>query len=127
MLVLTRKLGEKIRIGTNVTLVVLKTGTTSAKIGVEAPSEIRIERGELPGAADRPALEVRSIEIWFVGEMPFLSQAEAEAAAGALAYLERRPVTVSVATASHLVHRTVKQVAARSRRALRRIARHKSA
>jgi len=46
MLVLTRKSGETILVGENITITVIRTGH-SVKIGVEAPVEVKILRGEL--------------------------------------------------------------------------------
>jgi carbon storage regulator len=62
MLVLTRKTGEKVRFGSDVTLVVLAIQGGQVRIGIEAPAQVRILRGELhdrvakSGAAsgDRP-------------------------------------------------------------------------
>jgi len=48
MLVLTRKLQETIQIGDNVTLTVLKVKGNTVRIGIEAPKEVRVIRGELP-------------------------------------------------------------------------------
>jgi carbon storage regulator len=47
MLVLTRKRHEMIRIGEDIVIRVIRTGPGSVKIGVEAPPEIRVIRGEL--------------------------------------------------------------------------------
>ena len=47
MLVLTRKQGEKIQIGENIVVKVIKTGKSTVKIGIEAPSEVRVMRAEL--------------------------------------------------------------------------------
>ena len=47
MLVLTRKRAEMIQIGENIFVKVIQTGRTSVKIGVEAPSDVRVLRGEL--------------------------------------------------------------------------------
>jgi carbon storage regulator len=48
MLVLTRKVGEKIRIGDDVVLTILKCGGNTIKLGLEAPAEVKIDRDELP-------------------------------------------------------------------------------
>ncbi|MCA9177496.1 MAG: carbon storage regulator [Planctomycetales bacterium] len=48
MLVLTRKLQEQIRIGDNVVVTVLRVQGNSVRLGVEAPQEVSILRGELP-------------------------------------------------------------------------------
>ena len=47
MLVLTRKLKEKIQIGEGITVTILRVKGNSVRIGVEAPHEIRILRAEL--------------------------------------------------------------------------------
>jgi len=47
MLVLTRKRDGVIRIGENIVIRVIRTGKTSVKIGVDAPANVRVVRGEL--------------------------------------------------------------------------------
>jgi carbon storage regulator len=47
MLVLTRKLGEVIRIGTGVTVRVLEVKGNQVRLGLEAPPEIKIFREEV--------------------------------------------------------------------------------
>lgn len=47
MLVLTRKRDEVIQIGDNIVIKILKTGKGAIKIGVDAPGNIRVIRGEL--------------------------------------------------------------------------------
>jgi carbon storage regulator len=47
MLVLTRKPGEKIFIGDNVSLTVVEVKGDSVRIAVDAPREIKIYRGEI--------------------------------------------------------------------------------
>lgn len=47
MLVLTRKRNEMIRIGDDVVVKVIKTGKGCVKIGIEAPANVRVLRGEL--------------------------------------------------------------------------------
>ena len=47
MLVLTRKRDGVIRIGENIVIRVIRTGKSSVKIGVDAPADIRVVRGEL--------------------------------------------------------------------------------
>lgn len=47
MLVLSRKVGERIQIGAGVTLTVLKVNGQSISLGVEAPREVCIMRGKL--------------------------------------------------------------------------------
>jgi carbon storage regulator len=58
MLVLTRKLQEKIRIGDNVTITVLRVKGQAVRIGIEAPRELRVVRGELPPQGEQSASEL---------------------------------------------------------------------
>jgi len=65
MLVLSRKIGEKIHIGNNITVTVVEVSGNRVKLGLEAPDSVRILRSELgnpqqweaPAAgAERPVL-----------------------------------------------------------------------
>ena len=47
MLVLTRKIGEQIRIGDTVTVRVLEVRGSQVRLGVDAPAEVRIYREEI--------------------------------------------------------------------------------
>jgi carbon storage regulator len=47
MLVLTRKPGEKIVIGGNITLVVCELEGNKVRLAIDAPRDVRILRGEL--------------------------------------------------------------------------------
>lgn len=47
MLVLTRKVGEKIVIGGNIELTVLEIQGTRVRLGFEAPDSVRVLRSEL--------------------------------------------------------------------------------
>ena len=47
MLVLSRKEGEKLVIGDNITLVVSKIAGNRVTVGIEAPADVKIFRGEL--------------------------------------------------------------------------------
>ncbi len=47
MLVLTRKQGEKIRIGNDIVLTVVGVSDNQIKIGIEAPADIKILREEI--------------------------------------------------------------------------------
>ncbi|CQR70454.1 Carbon storage regulator [Sporomusa ovata DSM 2662] len=47
MLVLTRKIGEKVIIDNNTILTIVDVKGDSVRIGIEAPKEITIYRGEL--------------------------------------------------------------------------------
>ncbi len=47
MLILTRKVGEVIRIGDTVTIRVLEVRGSQVRLGVEAPADVRIFREEV--------------------------------------------------------------------------------
>ena len=47
MLVLTRKLQEKITIGQEITITVLRVKGNSVRIGIDAPRSVHVVRGEL--------------------------------------------------------------------------------
>jgi carbon storage regulator len=49
MLVLSRKCGQTVRIGPDVTITFLRVRGRVTKIGIDAPSLVRILRGELCG------------------------------------------------------------------------------
>ena len=51
MLVLSRKLGEKIHIGDNITVTIVDIDRGKVRIGIEAPREVPVFRHEL--VADR--------------------------------------------------------------------------
>jgi carbon storage regulator CsrA len=48
MLVLTRKLQQQIKIGDAITVTVLRVKGSTVRIGVQAPRDVRVIRGELP-------------------------------------------------------------------------------
>ena len=48
MLVLTRKSQEKIQIGDNITITILRVKGQTVRVGIEAPRSTKVVRGELP-------------------------------------------------------------------------------
>lgn len=55
MLVLSRKIGEKVIIGDGITVVVKRILGQRVTFGIEAPETVRIVRGELPRFDEAPA------------------------------------------------------------------------
>ena len=47
MLVLTRKVDEKIKVGNDITVTVVQANNGSVKLGIEAPDDVSISRAEL--------------------------------------------------------------------------------
>lgn len=47
MLVLSRKAGERIQIGPDIAITVVKLGSGGVRLGIEAPPELAVVRGEL--------------------------------------------------------------------------------
>lgn len=58
MLVLTRKVGERIYIGDNITVTVLEVDRGKCRIGIEAPRNVAIYRQELLPLAHPPTSSV---------------------------------------------------------------------
>jgi carbon storage regulator len=56
MLVLTRKVDERIHIGDDVTITIVRIGPGCVRIGVEAPPHMDILRGELTQGSSSVAL-----------------------------------------------------------------------
>ena len=65
MLVLSRKVGEKLIIGDKITVVVSRVAGNRVTLGVEAPPDVRIIRGELKAqqgaSADEEAPSARVV------------------------------------------------------------------
>ena len=69
MLVITRKNNEGLRIGENITVTVVETSKDRVKIGIDAPSDVRIIRNELfdterfniQAAVHKPATDLLSL------------------------------------------------------------------
>ena len=57
MLVLTRKPGESIHIGSGITITVTEVKGNKVRIGIDAPEEVSIFRAELKGFLDGLALK----------------------------------------------------------------------
>ncbi len=53
MLVLSRKVGERIVIGDGISVVVNRVAGNRVTIGIEAPDDVRIVRGELVSAVNQ--------------------------------------------------------------------------
>lgn len=63
MLVLTRKAKEQIVIGENITITLVRIQGNSVRIGIEAPREMRVIRGELAPLPTDTEADAESIEL----------------------------------------------------------------
>src|SRR5688572_17213014 len=61
MLVLSRKVNEKLVIGDNITVVVSRVAGNRVTLGIEAPHDVRIVRGELHFDVEDAAPSTRSV------------------------------------------------------------------
>ena len=59
MLVLSRKENQRIHLGDSIVLTIVRVNGDRVRVGIEAPAEVRVRRGELPPAppATRAAAE----------------------------------------------------------------------
>jgi carbon storage regulator len=57
MLVLSRKVGERILIGGNISVTVVRITGSGVRIGIEAPTDMAVIRQELEGQMEQRALE----------------------------------------------------------------------
>jgi carbon storage regulator CsrA len=63
MLVLTRKYQEKIKIGDNITITVLRMKGKAVRLGIEAPTDVPVIRGELSFVVDSDEQAIVESEI----------------------------------------------------------------
>jgi carbon storage regulator CsrA len=66
MLVLTRKLQQQIKIGEQITVTILRVKGNTVRVGITAPREVRVIRGELPkngAAAESEQLTVDAVAV----------------------------------------------------------------
>jgi carbon storage regulator CsrA len=91
MLVLTRKQKESIKIGDSIVVTILRVQGQSVRVGIEAPREVRVVRGEL--AATKPEdnaekdAEPQVIEFRFTAEQPAADSSSPPRTRGPLASL----------------------------------------
>lgn len=57
MLVLSRKLGESVQVGNGIVIRILEVRRSRVRIGIEAPSSVRIRREEIAGQAGNREIE----------------------------------------------------------------------
>ena len=106
MLVLTRKLQQQIKIGEQITVTILRVKGSTVRVGVQAPREVRVVRGELP--KEQPAAtattEENTVEESTVIEFRVPVEAIAESGAGN----ETESKDEAAAPAAHLPLRRIR-------------------
>jgi len=69
LLVLTRKLGEKIQIGDDISIVIMELKGKQVKLGIEAPSNIKVHREEIYQKIQDENIRASNIEITDFSEL----------------------------------------------------------
>ena len=69
MLVLTRKLGEKIQIGDDISIVIMELKGKQVKLGIEAPSSVKVHREEIYQKIQDENIKASNIEIKDLSEL----------------------------------------------------------
>ena len=104
MLVLTRKLQQQIKIGEQITVTILRVKGNTVRVGVQAPREVRVVRGELPknaaAAADAVATEEVVVAIGEVADHSAEPVEEAASASGS----DSSEAAATVAAVSSVFH-----------------------
>ncbi len=63
MLVLTRKINEEIKIGSDIVIKVISTSDNQVKIGIDAPKSIQILRGEVYEKVKESTLQAAKVSV----------------------------------------------------------------
>jgi carbon storage regulator CsrA len=79
MLVLTRKLQQQVKIGDHITVTILRVKGHTVRIGIEAPRDVRVVRGELPPKGESSPAE--PAEATIIEALVTVSDESAQAAA----------------------------------------------
>ncbi len=103
MLVLTRKLQQQIKIGEQITVTILRVKGNTVRVGITAPRDVRVIRGELPkiGEATEPEQPAAgTVEV--TADLPLaVAESEEDAAEGTA------DATVAMPAAAHLPLRKI--------------------
>lgn len=69
MLVLSRKKDDKVMIGDSVVVTIVDVKGDTVKLGIEAPREVKIYRGELIDAIEQANIEAAQQGLFDLGEL----------------------------------------------------------
>ena len=70
MLVLTRKLQQQIKIGDGITVTILRVKGQTVRVGIEAPRDMRVVRGELKPKSDAALTESEAATELMLDDVP---------------------------------------------------------
>ncbi len=98
MLVLTRKTQQQIQIGDKITITIVRVTGQSVRVGIQAPEEVRVVRGELLGTS-KPA---KTSHVKGPTAAPTADAGDASAGG---AQASQPPALYSAPLASHCTHR----------------------
>lgn len=124
MLVLTRKANQQIQIGDNVVVTILQIKGNTVRVGIEAPREVRVIRGELRGIdANQTVVEMKLSDESTVPQVKSASSSlrQSPVALGSLrdtTFLPMQPGLASSAVADFTPIRSSRRVDAGERRGL---------
>lgn len=63
MLVLTRKINEEIKIGSDIVIKIISTSDNQVKIGIDAPKSVQILRGEVYEKIKESTLQAAKVNV----------------------------------------------------------------
>jgi carbon storage regulator CsrA len=105
MLVLTRKTQERILIGDNIKITILRVKGASVRIGIDAPADVRVVRGELncKKSEGAPAASAPMAAVSTVADAGRLEQDDPEEAPETAVLRSRAPLGRYLLAATHAV------------------------
>ena len=92
MLVLTRKLQQLIKIGEQITVTILRVKGNTVRVGITAPRDVRVIRGELPKTTDGAEGEALTVDTVAEEETVEAADDSAGPAAGGLTHAATLPL-----------------------------------
>ena len=63
MLVLTRKVGEKIQIGDHITILIMEVKGKQVRLGIEAPPDVKVHREEIYQRIQEENIKASNVEL----------------------------------------------------------------
>ena len=63
MLVLTRKVGEKIQIGDDITILIMEVKGKQVRLGIEAPTDVKVHREEIYQKIQEENIKASNVEL----------------------------------------------------------------